>query len=108
MALTTADMWIEILAQGLCTVSFDAHSSLEEGERPHYLGFQDHVLAGIRQQDIGYRTGEAKIGRPVLRRRAASQQAALFIVSPSIVISIKIAAFFTSRCSHKIYYTRVI
>jgi hypothetical protein len=104
MAIAAANVGVKIGPAGLGTASGDDNLALQERESPFQFWFKNHKLASVSQQNIWDGAGRAKIGRPGEGRAGVCQQAAFFVVAASVVIPVKKATFFSSRCSH---YTRV-
>lgn len=98
MAFPTANMRIEAGPARFFTKSRHLNTPLESrGNRADHLATQAHKLAGVGAVYAGNRAGAAKAAPP-----GRTEQAALFTVATTIVIAIKILAFRSGRCFHRI------
>jgi hypothetical protein len=109
MAFTTTDMGVKFLPQRLGAVSVYEYSAFQEWEGAFKFRFQDHMGTGIRPCNFWNRACKAQIGSPAERGCGAIEQTAFFQCPAAKVVSVKIAAFFTSGCTHFewVLYTRV-
>lgn len=112
MAFTATDMRVKFLPQRLGAVCVNEYSAFQEWKGAFKFRFQDHMWAGICPCNFWNRACKAQIGRPAERGCGAIEQAAFFQCPAAKVISVKIAAFFTSGCTHflvgSLYASQVI
>jgi len=100
VALSAADFrfcHILMIFQAVCG---DFYSSFEVENQTGDFSMQFLVWAGICTDDTRNRTGFAQIRRPMPRRLNIADEFAFFMVSTTIVISIKKFAFETGRSLH--------
>lgn len=109
MAFTATDMRVKFLPQRLGAVCVNVYPAFQEWKGAFKFRFQDHMGAGIRPCNFWNRACKAQIGCPAERGSGAIEQPAFFYRPAAKVVSVKIAAFFTSGCTHFkwIIYTRV-
>ena len=100
VALATTDMWLLYIPVAVRTKGRYFYFPVQAQKDGFDPALQNHIGAGIISLNIGYDTGAAKIGRPVIRWRRVANQAAFFMLPASEIIPIEKAAFFTSRCFH--------
>jgi hypothetical protein len=100
MAFTATDMRVKFLPQRLGAVCVNEYPAFQEWKGAFKFRFQDHMGAGICACNFWNRACKAQIGRPAERGGGAIEQAAFFQGPAAKVISVKIAAFFTSGCTH--------
>jgi len=64
VTLTTANMWVKIGAVCLLTIGANLHLLFMEWKTPLELRLDDHIAAGICEQNLRDRAGETQIGLP--------------------------------------------
>ena len=112
MAFTATDMGVKFLPQRLGAVCVNEYSAFQEWKGAFKFRFQDHMGAGICPCNFWNRARKAQIGCPAERGSGAIEQPAFFYRPSAKVVSVKIAAFFTSGCTHfrvdSLYASQVI
>jgi len=82
---------------GLCAIS--AHLNALTKERSFNLSTQDHILAAIIDQNARHRAVLTENRLPLVFITIC-EQAALFKISATVIISIKETALLAIRCFH--------
>jgi hypothetical protein len=100
MTLAAADMRVCDGAFAFGAVGFNADAPLEEREAAVNAGVQLLVFAGVGADDVWDGTGSAEVRCPGLVWRGALQQAALFSIPSTKIISVKMGTFHARRGSH--------
>jgi len=96
MAFPTTNVRVETRPLGLLTKSCHFDAAPECGcQRVDHLAAQLHKFAGIRPADGRDRAGAAQVTPP-----GSIEQAALFMVTPAVVVAVEIFTFRSSRCFH--------
>ncbi|MGD0845802.1 MAG: hypothetical protein ABSA06_15765 [Geobacteraceae bacterium] len=97
VALATADVGVKTGTIGLLTERGHLDTTPEPSRRrPVYFGTQFHERAGIRLEDRWDRAGPAQITAP-----GRTDQAAFFMLTTAVVVTVKIGAFGPGRCLHR-------
>ncbi len=74
--------------------------SYKPEHRPAHLASQFHIRAGVCLQNTWDWAFSAEVRRPVIWRRRAADQPALFLLAASEIVSIEIFTFRPCRRSH--------
>ena len=99
MALPAADLRFRNIALRFFAISVHLHTALKHGsDGTGDLYLELHMLAGIGACDLRDGTCKAQVARPMLT--LGLEQAAFFHITATIVITVEMRAFFSSRCFH--------
>lgn len=85
---------------GFGAVGFEVNLFVEDEKAAAYFGFENEVFAGIGGEDGGNGASGTQVGLPLRNGCGWVYQAAFFMVSATMVVSIKVFAFFTGWGFH--------
>jgi hypothetical protein len=105
MALPAANLrffYIHVAFRAICR---NIYFSTKNDELARDLWGQHQVWTGIGGQNIRNGAGFAQIRGPLNWSLTLINQAAFFMITATIIVTVKILALFTSRCSHAADYS---
>jgi hypothetical protein len=100
MAFTTSNVWIKPRSFCFLAKCLYPYFLFTKRYLPDEFWDQHHVRACISKLDPRYRAGAAQVPLPRNWRVFRTQQAAFFVRTSTVVVTVEITAFFPSRSAH--------